>query len=36
VEGRIAIRFQVGSMETTEADIDLAFDVIRDLARKLV
>lgn len=35
VEGRIAIRFQVGSMQTTEADIDLAFDVIRDLARKL-
>jgi aromatic-L-amino-acid/L-tryptophan decarboxylase len=36
VEGRIAVRFQVGSMETTKADIDLAFDVIRDLARKLV
>jgi aromatic-L-amino-acid decarboxylase len=36
VEGRIAIRFQVGSMETTEPHIDLAFDVIRDLARKLI
>ena len=36
VEGRIAIRFQTGSMETTEADVDLAFEVIRDLACKLV
>ena len=35
VEGRIAIRFQVGAMETTEADVDLAFDVIRDLAHTL-
>lgn len=35
VEDRIAIRFQVGAMETTEADVDLAFEVIRDLARKL-
>jgi aromatic-L-amino-acid decarboxylase len=33
VEGRIAIRFQAGSMETTEEDLDLAFEVIRDLAR---
>lgn len=36
VDGRIAIRFQVGSMQTTEADIDLAFDVIRDLARRQI
>jgi aromatic-L-amino-acid/L-tryptophan decarboxylase len=36
VEGRIAIRFQAGSMEATEADVDLAFEVICDLARKLV
>jgi aromatic-L-amino-acid decarboxylase len=36
VEGRIAIRFQAGSMEVREADVELAFDVIRDLARKLV
>jgi aromatic-L-amino-acid decarboxylase len=36
VDGRIAIRFQAGSMETREADVDLAFEVICDLARKLV
>jgi aromatic-L-amino-acid decarboxylase len=36
VEGRIAIRFQAGSMEAREADLDLAFEVIRDLARQLV
>jgi aromatic-L-amino-acid/L-tryptophan decarboxylase len=36
VEGGVAIRFQVGSMETTEADVDMAFDVIRGLACKLV
>lgn len=35
VEGRIAIRFQTGSMTTTEGDIDLAFEVIRDMARKM-
>ena len=35
VEGRIAIRFQAGSMETTERDVDLAFEVIRELARKV-
>ncbi|HEX7063361.1 MAG TPA: pyridoxal-dependent decarboxylase [Woeseiaceae bacterium] len=32
VDGRVAIRFQVGSMATTEEDVALAFDVIRDLA----
>ena len=36
VEGRIAIRFQAGSMETREADVELAFAVVRDLARNLV
>jgi aromatic-L-amino-acid decarboxylase len=36
VGGQIAIRFQVGSMAATEADIDLAFEVIRDLARRLI
>jgi len=35
VDGRVAIRFQAGAMATTEADIDLAFDVIRDSAAKL-
>jgi aromatic-L-amino-acid decarboxylase len=35
VEGRIAIRFQAGSMETTQGDLDLAFEVIRELARKV-
>jgi aromatic-L-amino-acid decarboxylase len=34
VGGRIAIRFQAGSMETTKADVDTAFDVIRELAGK--
>jgi aromatic-L-amino-acid decarboxylase len=36
VEGRIAVRFQIGSMETSEKDLDVAFDVIRSLARKLM
>ena len=36
VEGRIAIRFQTGSIETTVGDLDVAFDVIRGLARKLL
>lgn len=35
VDGHIAIRFQAGSMETTEEDLDVAFEVIRSLARKL-
>jgi aromatic-L-amino-acid/L-tryptophan decarboxylase len=35
VDGRIAIRFQTGSMQTSEADVDLAFKVIRDLARSV-
>jgi aromatic-L-amino-acid decarboxylase len=35
VEGRIAIRFQAGSFATTEADVDMAFDVITEIARML-
>lgn len=35
VESRIAIRFQTGSMATTEGDLDLAFEVIRSLARQV-
>jgi aromatic-L-amino-acid decarboxylase len=36
IDGRIAIRFQVGSMETTEEDVDVAFQVIRSIAREMV
>jgi aromatic-L-amino-acid decarboxylase len=35
VDGRIAIRFQVGSMQTAEGDGRLAFDVICNLARRM-
>ncbi len=35
VDGRVAIRFQAGAMTTSEADIDLAFDVIRAIAGRL-
>jgi aromatic-L-amino-acid decarboxylase len=35
VDGCIAIRFQVGSMQTTEGDARLAFDVICNLARRV-
>lgn len=35
VAGRIAIRFQAGSFDTTEADVDMAFDVITEIARTL-
>ncbi|MFG1277972.1 pyridoxal phosphate-dependent decarboxylase family protein [Xanthobacter autotrophicus] len=35
VDGRLAIRFQAGSMEATEADVDAAFDIIRETARAL-
>ncbi|MCV3768385.1 pyridoxal phosphate-dependent decarboxylase family protein [Rhizobium sp. TRM95796] len=35
VDGRIAIRFQAGSFDTTEADIDMAFAVITEIARRL-
>jgi aromatic-L-amino-acid decarboxylase len=33
VDGRVAIRFQVGQFEVTEADIDAAFTVITEIAR---
>ena len=33
VDGRVAIRFQVGQFET-EADVDKAFDVITEVAAK--
>ncbi len=32
VDGRVAIRFQAGQVETTEADVDAAFDVITEIA----
>jgi aromatic-L-amino-acid decarboxylase len=35
VEGNVAIRFQVGQFETTEADVDFAYDVIIEIARAL-
>lgn len=35
VDGKYAIRFQVGTFDTTEADVDLAFDVIRETATAL-
>jgi aromatic-L-amino-acid decarboxylase len=34
VGGRIAIRFQAGQFEMTEADADTAFDVITEIARR--
>jgi aromatic-L-amino-acid decarboxylase len=35
VEGRVAIRFQVGQFETTAADVDTAFAVVTEIARGL-
>lgn len=35
VDGRIAIRFQVGPFDTTEADVEAAFDAVRDIAAGL-
>jgi aromatic-L-amino-acid decarboxylase len=35
VDGQIAIRFQAGSFETTEQDVDQAFNVIMDCATRL-
>ena len=32
VDGRIAIRFQVGQFDATAADIDTAYDVLVELA----
>ena len=34
VNGQIAIRFQVGQFETTEEDVNLAFDVLTLMARR--
>jgi aromatic-L-amino-acid decarboxylase len=35
VDGKVAIRFQAGQFETTEADVDTAFDVIAEIAATL-
>lgn len=35
VDGAYVIRFQAGSFTTTEADVEMAFDVIKELARKV-
>ena len=35
VDGRVAIRFQAGQFDTTEADVDTAFDVITSVASSL-
>jgi len=35
VDGKVAIRFQVGQFDTTEADVDHAFAVIRECAERL-
>jgi aromatic-L-amino-acid decarboxylase len=35
VDGRVAIRFQAGQFETSEADVDTAFDVITETAAGL-
>jgi len=35
VDGEVAIRFQVGQTDTTEADVDAAFDVIRECAARM-
>ena len=35
VDGQVAIRFQAGQFETTEADVDTAFDAITEIASTL-
>jgi aromatic-L-amino-acid decarboxylase len=35
VDGEVAIRFQVGQTHATEADVDAAFDVIRECAARV-
>lgn len=35
VDGRVAIRFQVGQFETRQEDVDTAFDVIRECASRM-
>ena len=34
VDGQFVIRFQAGAFDMTEADIDVAFDVIVEIARQ--
>lgn len=36
IDGRIAIRFQVGQFDATEADVDAAYDVITELSERTV
>ena len=35
VDGAVAIRFQAGSFDTTESDVNIAFETILDIARGL-
>ncbi|MBL8578784.1 MAG: aspartate aminotransferase family protein [Mesorhizobium sp.] len=35
VDGRVAIRFQAGQFEATEADVDMAFGVITEIAARV-
>ncbi|MEW9808172.1 aspartate aminotransferase family protein [Mesorhizobium sp. ZMM04-5] len=35
VDGRVAIRFHAGQFEATEADVDMAFDVITEIAGRM-
>ena len=35
VDGKVAIRFQVGQFETKKSDVDFAYDVIVEIARSL-
>jgi len=35
VDGRVAIRFQAGQFDATEADVDMAFEVITEIAASL-
>ncbi|BCH32874.1 aspartate aminotransferase family protein [Mesorhizobium sp. L-8-10] len=35
VDGKVAVRFQAGQFEATEADVDAAFDVIVEVAARL-
>eukprot|EP01034_Spumella_vulgaris_P020126 gene20126-25783_t len=36
VDGRVAIRFQAGQFDMTEADADVAFDVITEIAAGMI
>jgi len=35
VDGAVAIRFQAGSFDTTESDVDIAFETVLEIARGL-